>query len=73
MVFRRDYSPEYKKRAEAAFKAKEEKRKDAPQALADYLAEAAAVRERTERLRAQRLAHEAAQAKASAPRPPEST
>jgi hypothetical protein len=48
-------------RAEAIFKRKEEQRLDAPKAMAEYVAKAAALRERTARLRALRLAREAAE------------
>ena len=47
-------------RAEAIFRRKEEQRIDAPKATAEYNAKAVAVRERTARLRALRLAREAA-------------
>lgn len=46
-------------RAEASFK-KEERAKDGAQAMMEYLANARMVRERTERLRALRLAKEEA-------------
>jgi hypothetical protein len=48
-------------RAEAIFRRKEEQRIDAPKAMAEYTAKSVAVRERTARLRALRLAREAAE------------
>ena len=48
-------------RAEAIFRRKEEQRIDAPKAMAEYNAKAVEVRERTARLRALRLAREAAE------------
>jgi len=45
-------------RAEATFKKKEEQRREGQQAMAEYQAQAAATREKTERLRALRLARE---------------
>ena len=48
-------------RAEAIFKRKEEQKRDAPKAMAEYNAKELATRERTARLRAQRLAREAAE------------
>jgi hypothetical protein len=50
------------KRAEASFK-KEERAKDGKKGAADYEAEGRAVREKTARLRALRLAQEAAEKK----------
>ena len=47
-------------RAEATFKKKEEQRREGQQAMAEYQAQAAATREKTERLRALRLAREEA-------------
>ena len=47
-------------RAEAIFRRKEEQRIDAPKAMAEYTEKAMEVRERTARLRALRLAREAA-------------
>jgi hypothetical protein len=47
-------------RAEAIFRRKEEQRLDAPKAMAEYNAKAVEVRDRTARLRALRLAREAA-------------
>ena len=46
-------------RAEAHFKAKEQQKLDAPIAMEEYQAAENAVRERTKRLRALRLAREA--------------
>ncbi len=48
-------------RAEANFRRKEERARDGEQAMMEYLAEARAVREKTARLRALRLAKEAAE------------
>jgi len=47
-------------RAEASFKRKEVQAREATKAMADYQAATAATREKTARLRAQRLAKEAA-------------
>lgn len=47
-------------RAEAQFKKKEEQRREGQQAMAEYQAQAVATREKTERLRALRLAREEA-------------
>lgn len=55
--------------AQAQF-AKLQKANDAKQAMSDYEAAAAAVRANTERLRALRLARDAAQAAAAAAAPP---
>jgi hypothetical protein len=52
-------STEARARADASFK-KEERAKDGAKAMMEYLANARMVRERTERLRALRLAREAA-------------
>ena len=52
-------SSEARARAEASFK-KEERAKDGAKAMMEYLANGRMVRERTERLRALRLAKEAA-------------
>jgi hypothetical protein len=52
-------STEARARADASFK-KEERAKDGAKAMMEYLANAQMVRERTERLRALRLAREAA-------------
>ena len=46
-------------RAERLFKAREQQKADAPQAMADYHAAIARVRERTQELRRLRLAREA--------------
>ena len=56
---------EARARAEANFK-KEERAKDGAKAMMEYLNNARLVRERTERLRALRLAKEAAERKAGA-------
>jgi hypothetical protein len=66
MPARRPTSQQAKQRAEAVFKAKEKRRLDAPKAVQDYLAQNAAVIERTRLLREQRLAREAAEAKSDA-------
>jgi hypothetical protein len=55
---------ETKTRAEAIFKKKEHQAREAAKAWAEYDAEARAVAERTARLRALRLAKEAAEARA---------
>jgi hypothetical protein len=49
-----------KDRAEAAFKKKEQQAVEGRQAMAEYIASAHAIRERTARLRALRLARDAA-------------
>ena len=56
---------EARARAEANFK-KEERAKDGAKAMMEYLANGRLVRERTERLRALRLAKEAAERKPGA-------
>ena len=56
-------SSEARLRADASFK-KEERAKDGAKAMTEYLDNARLVRERTERLRALRLAKEAAEKKA---------
>jgi hypothetical protein len=66
MPARNPTSQQAKQRAEAVFKAKEKRRLDAPKAVQDYLAQNAAVIERTRILREQRLAREAAEAKSDA-------
>ena len=48
-------------RAEAIFKAREQRKADAPKAMKDYQAAQDAVRDRTKRLREERLAREAAE------------
>jgi hypothetical protein len=48
-------------RAEAIFKQKQAQQLDAPKAMAEYVAKGVALRERTARLRALRLAREAAE------------
>jgi hypothetical protein len=55
-----------KAKAEATFKRKQEQARDGAKAMSEYIAEQAAVRARTERLRALRLAKEAEQAAAPA-------
>jgi hypothetical protein len=45
-------------RAEAAFKRKEDQRREGEQAMAEYQAQAIAIREKTARLRALRLARD---------------
>jgi len=55
-------------RAEATFK-KEERAKDGAKAMSEYLAHARAVRENTERLKALRLAKEAADKKLADKKP----
>jgi len=50
-----------KAKAEASFKRKAEQARDGAIAMAEYVAEQAAVRSKTERLRALRLAREAEQ------------
>ena len=52
-------------RAEAAFKRKEMQRVEGPKAMAEYNAKRLALQERTERLRKQRLARDAADAPAA--------
>jgi hypothetical protein len=60
---------EARTRAEASFK-KEQRAKEGAQAMQEYLASGRAVRERTERLKALRLAKEAAAAKNPEPTAP---
>ena len=50
-------------RAERLFKAREDRKADAPKAIADYYAAEQRVRERTQELRQLRLAREAQRAK----------
>lgn len=57
-------------KAEASFKRKEIQARDATKAMAEYTASQAATRAKTERLKALRLAKEAADAKAKAEAPP---
>jgi hypothetical protein len=59
-------------RAEATFK-KEERAKDGAKAMSEYLANARAVRENTERLKALRLAKEAADKKLAEKKPANKT
>jgi len=59
-------STEARTRAEASFK-KEQRAKEGAQAMQEYLASGRAVRERTERLKALRLAKEAAAPKDAEP------
>lgn len=56
--------------AEARFKRKDQQARDATSAMAEYEASQAAVRKKTEKLRALRLAKEAEDAKAKAEAPP---
>lgn len=74
-----DNSKEAKARAETSFKKKEQQAREGAKARMQYEAEGHAVREKTARLRALRLAKEAAdkeardkeaEAKAKAPAPP---
>jgi hypothetical protein len=53
-------------RAEAAFKKKEQQLREGEKAMAEYLAAQRATREKTARLRALRLARDAALAKSAA-------
>ena len=53
-----------KAKAEASFKRKEQQAREGTIAMSEYIAEQAAVRAKTEKLRALRLAKEAADAKA---------
>jgi len=48
-------------RAEAIFKAREQRKADAPKAMKDYQTAQQAIRDRTVRLREERLAREAAE------------
>ena len=59
-------SSDARTRADASFK-KEERAKDGAKAMMEYLANGRMVRERTERLRALRLAKEAAEQKKTEP------
>jgi hypothetical protein len=54
-------------RAERLFKAREQQKADAPQAMADYHAAIQRLRDRTDELRRQRLAREALTQKHEAP------
>jgi hypothetical protein len=54
-------------RAEASFRKKEKQLEEGQKAWAEYEASALAVREKTARLRALRLAHEARQSEQSSP------
>lgn len=56
-------------KAEASFKRKEVQARDATKAMAEYQAGQAATRAKTERLKALRMAKEAADAKAAAEAP----
>jgi leucyl aminopeptidase len=56
-------------RAEAAFKKKEEARREGQKAMKDYRANEQALREKTARLRALRLARDAANKPANPPFP----
>ncbi len=57
-------------KAEASFKRKEIQARDATKAMAEYTAGQSAERAKTERLKALRMAKEAADAKAKAEAPP---
>lgn len=57
-------------KAEASFKRKQVQAREATKAMADYAAEQTATRDKTARLRKERLAKEAAEAKAAAEAPP---
>jgi hypothetical protein len=57
---------EQQDRAERLFKAREQQKVDAPQAMAEYHAAIERTRERTEELRRQRLAREARQSQKQA-------
>ena len=59
-------SNEAKARAEASFKRKEEQARQGAKAWAEYEAQRRAIADKTERLRALRLAKEAAQSKQAA-------
>jgi len=63
-------SKEAQERAEAAFTKKEHQAREGAKAVAEYEAEGRAVRAKTERLRALRLAKEAADRKAEAEKEP---
>jgi len=56
-------------KAEASFKRKELQARDATKAMADYEAGQTAMRDKTARLKALRMAKEAAEAKAAADKP----
>jgi hypothetical protein len=60
---------EVQAKAEASFKRKELQARDATKAMADYEAGQIATRDKTARLKALRLAKEAAEAKAEAEKP----
>jgi hypothetical protein len=64
-------SKEYQAKAEAQFHQTLKKAHEAKQAMSQYEAAARAVDEKTAKLRALRLAKEAAEAKAAAEKPPE--
>jgi hypothetical protein len=55
-------------RAEAAFKKKEQQQREGEKAMAEYLAAQRATREKTARLRALRLARDAAPGNPAAPK-----
>ena len=63
-------SPKDMERAQAAFHKKEMQQRDGAKAMADYKAAGDAVRLRTEKLRALRLAKEAADRQAAEAAPP---
>jgi hypothetical protein len=60
-----DKSKEAQAKAEASFKRKEEQAREGKKAMAEYEAERLALRERTAKLKALRLAKEAADAEAA--------
>ena len=61
-------------RAEAIFKAREQRKADAPKAMKDYQTAQQAIRDRTVRLREERLAREATESdRAEAAPPPAKT
>ena len=57
-------------RAEAIFKAREQRKADAPKAMKDYQTAQQAIRDRTVRLREERLAREAAESDQADVAPP---
>jgi hypothetical protein len=59
-------------RAEAIFKAREQRKADAPKAMKDYQAAQQAIRDRTKRLRDERIAREADGADSADAAPPPS-
>lgn len=63
-------SKQTQEQAEARFKRRENQARDASSAMAEYEASQVAMRKKTEKLRAMRLAKEAEDAKAAAEAPP---